>query len=166
LVLKYSTKSEIDREDITLFDDIIENMIKDMKILIKTTSISSFEKFNYFVRCQYLECIKLFDSLNIKIDQPEGYAFFEDFNLIAGKKIKEFYLALFDQCIESGLFELSINKDFIFETIQDIIIYFIQTYHENTKISSSIEYVEDAIELLLNGLKKGSGVTGKKLQVI
>jgi hypothetical protein len=162
----YDTSMNLSRSDFSIFNDAVEMMLKELKHILDSTSVNSIEKIITFVRYQCFECIKLFNFFKNSLSGYDEFDFFTEYNILVSQKVKEYYFALFDECIRNLYFDASINKELIFETIQDVIIYFTQLYHETKKISASLEYLEEAIELLISGLKKGSGVVENKLQVI
>jgi hypothetical protein len=162
----YYTSMNLSKSDFSIFNETVEIMFNELGRILDSTSVNSLEKIITFVRYQCFECIKLFNYFKNSLGGCDEFNYYAEYNLLVSKRIKDYYFALFDECIRNLYFDASINKELIFETIQDVIIYFTQLYYETKKISASLEYLEEAIELLISGLKKGSKVVETNLQVI
>ncbi len=148
----YDTAIEYSQTDLSFFNKAVDSMMNDMKQILNSKSISPIEKIFSFVRYQCFELIKLFNIFKNSLSENQEFDFFIEYNFLVSQKIKIIYFQLFDECIKNLLIDPAINRELIFDTIQDIIIYFTEIYYETKKIGVSITYLEDAVKLLLQGL--------------
>ena len=135
------------------YNEITESFIKNLGNIRETVEMSSYDKLISLIHMQSLHLIKV---ININQDMPVNrkYDFLFNYSTDLINILRNEYNRILDGCIKENLINKDTDKTQIYEAIQGIIVYFNLSYYQVKKIGSLVEYLEEAVELLFQGLKK------------
>jgi hypothetical protein len=135
------------------YDKIAESFIENLGHIREIEEMDSYEKLMSLIHMQSLHLIKAM-SMNEAFPANSKYDFLFNYSADIINILQNEYDRILEGCIKENLIKEDVDKKQIYEAIQSIIVYFNLSYYQAKKIGSLIEYLEEAIQLLFQGLKK------------